>query len=209
MWEHSIGKLGNQKGRWPRVRYKREKKRLGKREAVRDITPLLMSFRCQCHRQQQHSGRIQSWDERGKPCNLQTHCRSRGDEDSQYHHGHSISSDSNIQGSDSLQYCGLSFHTSCTSCCCLCPMCEGHNHGWRFEPDGLSCPWSRGLCACRSRCGYYNPVLPPFYFLFHLTFSVMWPSCHMVHHMTSHLTFITWPRHCSDRSIVHSHCLPC
>jgi len=44
----------------------------------------------------------------------------------------------------------------------------------------------------------------PIYFLiFPYLFSHM-TLCHMVHHLTCHLTFITWPSYCSDHLIVHS-----
>ena len=44
MQEYPIGKLGKQKGRRPGVRYEREKKRLGKREAVHDTDSPLHIF---------------------------------------------------------------------------------------------------------------------------------------------------------------------
>ena len=63
MWEQSIGKLCKQGRKWSGIEYEKEKKKLGKRRAVRDITPLLTSFR---YRQsstahpQQRSDRSQS-----------------------------------------------------------------------------------------------------------------------------------------------------
>jgi len=138
--ESSISNLGKQDGKRSGVKYEKGRKELGKWEAVRDITPLLTSFRRQCHCQQRCSGHIQSWGEKGKPYNLRIRYKNHGDKDSQCHHGHSMSSDGNIQGNNNPQYCDLSYHTNCTSCHCPCPMHGWPDHGLRFELGDLSCP---------------------------------------------------------------------
>jgi len=58
--------------------------------------------------------------------------------------------------------------------------------------------WASSQTSC------YDPVLPPFIFLFPPYLFSHMTLCHMVHHLTCHLTFITWPSYCSDRLIVHS-----
>jgi len=97
MQECSTGKLGKRKENSPESSMKRESKRLGKRGAVHDITPLLMSFRRQCHCQQQCSSHTRSWGERGRPCSLYSCCRGHGGKDSQYCHVHGIGSGGNTQ----------------------------------------------------------------------------------------------------------------
>jgi len=102
MRESSISNLGKRDRKRSGVKYKKGRKELGKWEAVRDITPLLTSFRHQCYRQWRHSGHIQSWGEKGKPYNPRICYKSHGDEDSQCHHGHGVSSNGNTQGNNSL-----------------------------------------------------------------------------------------------------------
>jgi len=153
--ECSIGRLGNQKGDQSRVKYKGGKERLGKREVVRDITPLLMSFRCQHHHQQQCSGCTQSWGEMGRPYSLWICCIGHKGEDSQFYCDCVISSVGNSWGSNIPQCCDPSYHTNRTFCHSPCPRHVWRGRKWQLEPCILFCPWSRGLGAC---CDRYDSV---------------------------------------------------
>ena len=64
------------------------------------------------------------------------------------------------------------------------------DHQWSYQRTRI--------CIC------YDPVLPPFYFLISPYLFSHVTLCHMVHHLTCHLTFITWLPYCSDCLIVHS-----
>jgi len=79
-----------------------------------------------------------------------------------------------------------------------CMSCNALQSTMKTKSSMTSCVVATGIGG--AWC--YDLVLPPFCFLFSYLFSHM-TLCHMVHHLTCHLTFTTWPPYCSDHLIVH------